>query len=66
MRFEQKHSLIILILSSFCSFFVLVSNINYSKNNNNIITGESEQPKEYADNLGFTTNIEGVNKDGDN
>lgn len=53
-------------ITTFMGTILGISNINYSKNNNNIITGESEQPKENADNLGFTTNIEGVNKDGDN
>ncbi len=52
-------------ITTFMGTILGISNINYNKNNN-IIAEEVEQTKDNADNLGFTTNIEGVNKDGDN
>lgn len=52
-------------ITTFMGTILGISNINYNKNNN-IIAEEVEQTKDNTDNLGFTTNIEGVNKDGDN
>lgn len=52
-------------ITTFMGTILGISNISYNKNNN-IIAEEVEQTKDKADNLGFTTNIEGVNKDGDN